>query len=1024
MDRRISYFAEGRNMKISYLKTSAALAFMLVATMAVAQGTLRGVVTDSLAKDPLVGANVYLVGTSLGNATDLQGAYRIERIPEGSYTLRISYIGYQTKELKVDVQKNVTNVVNARLAPDLIEMTTFVVQGQAEGQVAAINQQITSNTIVNVVSEEKIRELPDANAAESIGRLPGVSLIRSGGEANKVILRGLDDKFTNITIDGVKIPATDATSRGVDLSTLSQSSLAGIELFKALTPDKDGDALAGSINLVTKKAPETRQLKADFKGDYNKLMQSANQYDFSVHYGERFFNDVLGVQLAGNLEKRIRSNERINVNYGELQYQSYFINNFLLEFTDETRKRDGFSAYLDVNTPDNGTIRISSVYGRTKRDFLWNRRDYPIEGAGDYSGFPGYRYRDREQEINTLSTSIRGDNNLLGLNLNWGGSQAQSKSKYPFDYEAIFVEPDGMRAQGEDEDRITSNPEQLIPLAVNDFSASSLNWTYYRSQRNSDKERTAFLDIARQYLLSNNISGQIKIGGKYKVRDRSNLRTEDLTPYYLGRWQRYELLPDGTFRQKDFTGTYFEDWLKTTGGGFIPMAEFLSNPTPRNVYGSYSLYPLIDRDRLRQWYELNQYGIDVTRNQHEVWTNPLIRYDDYDVTERVGAGYIMNTLNLGQKVTVIGGLRIENEDNDYISMYMTRSVGGFPVPSNTLRDTTSSASQTVLLPNLNLAVSPFDFMKVRVAAYKALARPDFNMRLERYIAGRPAEVGSQPQVYVGNSKLKTARAWNYELNTSFFGNTIGLISLSAYYKEIEDMYHMLNNFNTTAVRDNQGVPQDTLMQRFGITWPSQMGTTPYNVTLPYNSPKPTKVWGFEFEHQINFRFLPGLLKNFVLSYNASIVRSEAFIWMSKIDSVFYDPPGPIPPTWRKFNVLADRKRKLEGMPEFFGNIALGYDIGRFSGRVSVFHQAEHNVSYSANGQADRITMAFTRLDFTFKQGITDNLALFMNLSNASNLEDGSLIKNVSIDRGFNRRLFDQSEKYGLTADFGVTLKLE
>jgi outer membrane receptor protein involved in Fe transport len=310
-------------------------------------------------------------------------------------------------------------------------------------------------------------------------------------------------------------------------------------------------------------------------------------------------------------------------------------------------------------------------------------------------------------------------------------------------------------------------------------------------------------------------------------------------------------------------------------------------------------------------------------------------------------------------------------------------------------------------------------MKLRLAAYKALARPDFNMRLEQYIAGRPAEVGTQHQVYVGNPKLKTAQAWNYELNTSFFSNNIGLISLSGYYKEIEDMYHMLNNFNTVAVRDAQGVYQDTLMQRFGINWRGQMSSTPYNLTLPYNSPKPTKVWGFEFEHQINFRFLPGLLKNIVLSYNASFVRSEAFIWGSKIDSVFYDPPGPIVPTWRKFYVLIEKKQKLEGMPEFFGNISLGYDIGGFSGRLSVFHQGEHNVSYSAAGLSDQVTNAFTRLDLALKQQITDYLSLYLNVSNLTNVEDGSSIYNRVEDR----KLFNQSEKYGLTADFGVTLQL-
>jgi hypothetical protein len=206
---------------------------------------------------------------------------------------------------------------------------------------------------------------------------------------------------------------------------------------------------------------------------------------------------------------------------------------------------------------------------------------------------------------------------------------------------------------------------------------------------------------------------------------------------------------------------------------------------------------------------------------------------------------------------------------------------------------------------------------------------------------------------------------------------------------------------------------------FGIQWPSKMDIArAYDLTLPYNSPKPTKVWGFEFEHQMNFRFLPGLLKNIVLSYNASLVRSEAIIYGSRTIS-YIDRTGPIPlPKSR--NVLVEVKQKLEGMPEFFGNVALGYDIGKFSGRVSLFHQGEHNASYSALGENDEITNAFTRIDFAFKQGITDNLALFMNVSNATNIEDGSSISN----RVAGRKLFNQSEQYGLTADFGVTVKLE
>jgi len=104
------------------------------------------------------------------------------------------------------------------------------------------------------------------------------------------------------------------------------------------------------------------------------------------------------------------------------------------------------------------------------------------------------------------------------------------------------------------------------------------------------------------------------------------------------------------------------------------------------------------------------------------------------------------------------------------------------------------------------------------------------------------------------------------------------------------------------------------------------------------------------------------------------------------------------------------------MPEFFGNVSLGYDIGKFSGRLSVFHQGEHNISYSATGLGDQVTNAFTRMDLALKQGLTSYLSVFLNLSNLTNIEDGTSMYN----RVFERRLFDRSEKYGMTADFGIT----
>lgn len=989
-----------------------------LAIMAYAQGNIKGIVVDANYKEPLPGANVYIQETSLGAATDINGLYRINGVPEGSYILSVAYIGYKSKQVAIDIKDGETQTVNIEVEPDVIEGEAITITAQAEGQVAAINQQVNSNTIVNVVSEEKIQELPDANAAEAIGRLPGVSITRTGGEANKVHIRGMQAKFSSITIDGVRIAGTDTTDRAVDLSTLSQSSLAGIELYKAITSDMDGDALAGSINLVTKKAPEERQIKAKISGNYNNLTESANQYDFSAHYGERFFNNILGVQLSGNLEKKIRSEENINANwvfdvYDKPKY--YRVNDFTVQYTDENRTRNGFSALFDINTPDEGTIRINNVYGGTKRDFLIQNRDYPTPGQNDGDG--SYIYRQREQNINIFNSSIHGDNHLFGLGLNWGVSFAESKSEFPFDYQMTFREKGplipGHPTNYYDPKQVT---RLIIPFARNDFSGANLYWAQFQKQDNYQKERTAYFNLSQNYNLTGSISGIVKAGAKYRVTDRSNITGQGFTPYYLDKWKPNELIINGDDTlnvPKDFSGSYFEDWYNA-GDRFISLDKFLTDVKTRDVYGDYRLTPLILKERLKQWQKLNKNGVDPSAGttptflQNEVWDNPLARINDYDITENVSAFYIMNTLKIGQQLTFISGLRTEHEYNDYASFYMKSPSSGFPPNPDVLFDTTSAAQQTIFLPNFHLAYSPNDYLKIRLATYKALARPDFNMRIDRYTAGRGAASSANNYLAtVGNIKLKTAQAWNYELNTSVYSNNIGLISVSVFYKEIKDMYHVLSQFGTTG---------DSILQYFNIDWASEMGNRGYQLTLPYNSDKPTKVWGLEFEHQINFHFLPGYLKNIVLSYNASVVRSETYAFGARLDSVYVTVPGLPGGVWDVKNVLEEKKNKLEGQPEFFGNIALGYDIGGFSGRISVFHQAGYNNSLSATFQTYQKYKEFTRVDIALKQRILDNYSVFLNVNNLTNVEEGV---NRYVSK-YDKTLFLNSHKYGMTIDFGIS----
>ena len=977
-----------------------------------AQGRIKGHITDSTSHNSLSYSNVFVVGTALGTATNLEGEYLIPGVPAGKYTLRISYVGYRTKEFEIEVSNNKTTLLDVPLAPKVVEGEEVIITGQALGQVAAINQQLNSNTIVNVVSEEKIQELPDANAAESIGRLPGVSVSRSGGEANKIVLRGLDEKFSAITIDGMRIASTDSNNRGIDLSTISQGSLAGIELYKALTPDRDGDAIAGSVNLVTRKAPVNRLLRLDTKGGYNKLETSFGQYDFNLRYGERFFDNILGVQFNGNLERRIRSNESTNLDYRDLDsLRDFEISNAELYYTNETRKRYGFNLFLDADTPDSGSVKFNTVFDKTSRDYLYSNRNYPRISDTDIK-FGG---RSVLQDIITFNSFVKGDNNLLTLKFDWGLGFAQSTSENPYDYQLDLTEPSiidfatgdtisGMRGIPYD---LRHGPvEKIITYAINNISKSYLYDAFDRYQRTLDKERNAFLNVSRKYILGDFMSGEIKAGGKYRITAKSKFKTEYISPYYLNGFSPYEKLADGTIVLKNLAGTHFES-IQFDGSNVIAPNFTDLNPGSRNLYDLYNLFPLLNRDYIEAWRSLNINGVTTQAGTNPEYTrNRAADADNYGVTERVSAAYLMNTFNVGRFITFIAGARVESENNDYNTKYSPGYLSGFPSPQGEIRDTSATHKETIWLPNFHLLIRPYDFLNVRLAGYRALARPDFNRRLPSYILRAAGTFYPHNSIELGNPDLKDAKAWNFEINTSLFSNYIGLFSISAFYKEVKDMFHTIDGLafaaaNGQEILDSLGIP---------VTNPF---TTDFQVRYQYNSDKPTKVWGFEFEHQVNFWYLPGLLSHIVFNYNFSIIRSETYITTTTTKTIY----TPFP---KNVTVIFDRKQKLEGQPEFFGNISLGYDIAGFSARLSLFHQGEYNRTFSVDGRKDVVNDAFTRLDLVLKQEILkDHFFVTLSLNNLTNVQEGTSIYN----RIQGWKLSDRNERYGPTADLSFRFVL-
>ncbi|WP_372933030.1 TonB-dependent receptor, partial [Mariniphaga sediminis] len=717
-----------------YLVKTLSVLILIVFNVSImfAQSMVSGVVTDGNDGTALPSANVYVEGTTNGTITNLNGEYRL-LLGKGSYTIMVSFVGYTSqKEVITIVDGKATNL-NFQLSPEPIMGEEIIVTAMQRGQRAAISTQLNAAGIINSVSEEQIQELPDANAGESIGRLPGISLKRSGGEAEKIVLRGLNEKFSKIQLDGVAIPATDAGSRGVDLSLFSVNSLAGIEVTKALTSDMDADAIAGLVNLITKKASEKPELRFDLGGGYNKLANSAAQYSLGVRYSRRLFNNFLGVQVSSNHESKIRSNESYRVGWIVDPDSTYQISSLSPSYTKERRTRTGGSLLFDVNLSKGGAIRLNNFFSRTDRNAINYSRSY------NTSDNVGYSLTDSERNIQTYNSSLAGEHFMEKIKVNWDISHALSINKLPYQHSMNFTEGGSVGAgmQNIPNDVLQGPAELLIPYAYNNFDVAYLRTAFFQTSKNRDRNVSTHIDFERLFSISDKVNITLKAGGKYRAKSRSNDIELLRSPYYLIAPSKYQRLDDGSIVPSDFSGTSFED-LIMVGGANISMSNFLAdNPPSRGLYdGKYDLNPLIDKNLVREWYETHKNGIsaDGTLEEYSPYSSVIPQL--YSLTERISSAYVMATINLGEMIRVIGGVRIEKEDNDYTAKYAPDLGNWFGFDPNKVGDTLATYTSTFILPNVHLRFKPVKWWDLRLAATKTLARPDFSMRLPTLVVNR------------------------------------------------------------------------------------------------------------------------------------------------------------------------------------------------------------------------------------------------------------------------------------------------
>ncbi len=938
---------------------------MLLSMFVFAQnhGEVQGIITDANSKEPISYATAFLEGTALGGISEDNGHYSISNVPPGTYQLVISYVGYERMTETVEVQAGQVATRNFELAFTSVVGKEVVITAMALGQAQAINTQLTSTNIKNVVSEQKIRELPDANAAEALSRLPGVSVSRSGGEAVGVSVRGVSSN--TMFVNGMRLQG--------GLGSIASSMIGSIELSKAFLPDQDADVLGGNIEFKMRGAEPGFKKDIWLRTGYNGFTKSFKMHDVSALLSNRFFNDKFGVMLSLNYDKKDRGRDVLTAGYAAIgssknsnEVLPTRISSAAVAKTQNLNDRYGATLYADYKLKG-GKLYYQAFFSKFDSENYTITNSYTTEASVTYSAG-----LDESTEHSFLQ-GLGGEHNLFGAKVEWSVSKSERNTKTPgsLSYSAINREA----VSGAKSIDTSSTITDLIGLATHNLAATGATNLGISQAKTYSEELAAKLDITVPFNLGNNISAYVKFGGK--IRDMK--ASSDPNSWGTGfQYQSGDNVADAIKeRLPDFGWTFI-------GDGNISHASFASGSGEQD-FSMFGLktYMAPNFDRVR-----------IAENAVDDLLNKKLSTDagDYSNNRQYYAGYLMAGFDIGQMITFTPGVRFERDDYSTTAKWTSLTISYGPYDTQgIIRDTTAGHFYEQIYPMFHLKIKPVDWFDIRLAATKTSTRPGSNQLSPRYYQDAGLNITE------GNILLKPQTNYNYDAYLSFYTRKAGLFTVGAFYKKLEDQ---VLNYTVRLINPEQ----------FGLDKVYKNK----NYTFPQNNSKPGYVTGLEMDWQTHFSYLPKPFNGIVLNLNLTVMQSDTKYPFYSFETVtIKEPPYRITEGKDDF-----RDNKVIGMPDAIANIGLGYEVGGFSGRISAYYQS----GTITTAQASNLTLdvdkdELLRFDMQLSQKLkkVPGLAVYINLNNITDNRDRNILTH-SPDR------ITRQELYGASGDIGIRYK--